>query len=185
MTTRDEALAELADVVTTKRGSYADHAAEFQQASAELAEATQLKPHEAANMAARYFELKNKTVRLVTTTGEKLTEGAWKKETDDLNAVLRGYIERYGQDNKGRYMTVSVEGQPDLELTPRGKDEIDASALLEHEAEIFFLLVERLQVAIDVKGARKVLNPDQQSKFNAFVHSMKATPSLGFKRGAE
>lgn len=157
---------------------------EVVEASQALADELALTPAQVADMAVRYHELKNKTVRLVTSTGEKLSEGDWKKETDDLNTALRTYIEAQGLDGRGRYMAITVEGIPDLELGPRNTEEVDTAALLEHGPALFFTLVERNAMKVDIKAAKVVLNPDQLSGFlSQWVRKLGATPSLAFKKG--
>lgn len=147
----------------------------FLVASKDLADALALTDAEAAAAAVRYHDLKH-VGAYVLGTGEVVEAGRYDKEVELLNAQLKQYIADHEDE------PLAVEGLPPLQLQRPQAEDCDVPALLEHEPDVFYAAVGARALKIDVKLARKVLNPDQQGRLAGFVHKLGGTPRLVWGR---
>lgn len=87
----------------------------------DLEDALRITPREAADAADRYHALKQ--ANYVTSDGDVLTAAEYKRETDQLNAYLKKYLD----ENQGE--PFHVEGVGTLRLQVRSTDVYDITAL--------------------------------------------------------
>lgn len=147
----------------------------FVAGTAELAEELRIRPKEAADALDRLYALE-KGMKIVTADGDVMEKSKHEAECKRLREYLMTYAEQHG------LKSIEVEGRPALVVQEPNSDYVDPVALMHGETDVFYAVVEGRAVKVDVKAARKLLNPEQQMRFNKYVHPLPQTPRLVWER---